>query len=238
MTSKSGGIGSKKGSSSSGGGSSSSASRDIESRPFDTMNNVISRLLLSLTASMRFPVRCVIRRSHHTVCQHLTCDSTFWQGSLNTDLNEITMNLVPFPRLNFLLSSCSPLLGLSSTGSAVQVCSKGYNCSEPAACDCDFVRMAQQMGPRRLEASFLEPFDRDHQMLQLEPRHRTYLAAGLLEFFRHIHFLAYTIAEKISNKCVLVCFLPLHSTARPWGNEHFRRKSCHREAEADVENGE
>src|SRR3990167_3892383 len=30
-------------------------------------------------------------------------------GSLNIDMNEITMNLVPFPRMHFLLSSMSPL---------------------------------------------------------------------------------------------------------------------------------
>lgn len=28
-----------------------------------------------------------------------------FQGELNTDLNEITMNLVPFPRMHFLISA-------------------------------------------------------------------------------------------------------------------------------------
>ena len=37
-----------------------------------------------------------------------------------------------------------------------------------------------QLGPRRLETAFLEPFERDHQMLRLDPRQRTYLAAALL----------------------------------------------------------
>ena len=32
-----------------------------------------------------------------------------FEGSLNVDLNEITMNLVPFPRLHYLVSSLSPL---------------------------------------------------------------------------------------------------------------------------------
>ena len=80
-------------------------------------------------------------------------------GSLNTDLNEITMNLVPYPRLNFLLSSTAPLLGLA---------------------DCDDAVKAKQMGPRRLDATFLEPFDRLHQLLQLDPRQHTYLACALL----------------------------------------------------------
>lgn len=32
-----------------------------------------------------------------------------FEGSLNVDLNEITMNLVPFPRMHYLVSSLSPL---------------------------------------------------------------------------------------------------------------------------------
>lgn len=49
------------------------------------MNQIIAHLLSNLTSSMRF------------------------SGNLNVDLNEITMNLVPFPKLHFLLSSISPL---------------------------------------------------------------------------------------------------------------------------------
>lgn len=32
-----------------------------------------------------------------------------FEGDLNVDLNEITMNMVPFPRMHFLLSSLAPL---------------------------------------------------------------------------------------------------------------------------------
>jgi tubulin epsilon len=32
-----------------------------------------------------------------------------FEGSLNVDINEISMNLVPYPRLNYLLSSLAPL---------------------------------------------------------------------------------------------------------------------------------
>jgi tubulin epsilon len=52
---------------------------------FGEMNNIVARLLTNLTSSMRF------------------------EGSLNVDLNEITTNLVPFPKLHFLLSSMSPM---------------------------------------------------------------------------------------------------------------------------------
>ena len=54
-------------------------------KAFEDMNGIAAHLLTSLTASMRFP------------------------GALNIDLNEITMNLVPFPRMHFLVSSLAPL---------------------------------------------------------------------------------------------------------------------------------
>mmetsp|Transcript_3203 Transcript_3203/g.9222 ORF Transcript_3203/g.9222 Transcript_3203/m.9222 type:complete len:482 (-) Transcript_3203:274-1719(-) len=54
-------------------------------RAFDEMNNIVASLLANLTAGMRF------------------------EGSLNVDLNEITTNLVPYPRMHFLLSSMAPL---------------------------------------------------------------------------------------------------------------------------------
>ncbi|OQR92738.1 tubulin epsilon chain isoform X1 [Achlya hypogyna] len=52
---------------------------------FDDMNRIVARVLTHLTSSMRF------------------------EGSLNVDLNEITTNLVPYPKLHYLLSSLSPL---------------------------------------------------------------------------------------------------------------------------------
>lgn len=54
-------------------------------KAFDSMNGIAANMLLHLTSSVRF------------------------EGALNVDLNEITTNLVPFPRLHFLLASLSPL---------------------------------------------------------------------------------------------------------------------------------
>lgn len=53
--------------------------------PFDEMNGLVAQLLSNITCAMRFP------------------------GPLNMDINEITTNLVPYPRLNFLVSSLAPL---------------------------------------------------------------------------------------------------------------------------------
>ena len=49
------------------------------------MNMVVAQMLNHLTSSMRY------------------------DGALNLDLNEITMNLVPYPRMHFLMSALSPL---------------------------------------------------------------------------------------------------------------------------------
>ena len=54
-------------------------------KPYDEMNSIIAHLLSSLTCSMRF------------------------EGTLDVDINDITMNLVPFPRQHFIMSSLSPL---------------------------------------------------------------------------------------------------------------------------------
>ncbi|VDP61838.1 unnamed protein product [Schistosoma curassoni] len=58
-------------------------------KPFDDMNNIVANMLLNLTSSSRF------------------------EGTMNVDLNEISMNLVPFPRLHYLIASQSPLSTIS-----------------------------------------------------------------------------------------------------------------------------
>ncbi len=53
---------------------------------FETMNNLISQSCSSITASLRF------------------------KGMLNTDIKEFRINLVPFPKLKFLISALTPLM--------------------------------------------------------------------------------------------------------------------------------
>ncbi|KAG7398948.1 Tubulin epsilon chain [Phytophthora boehmeriae] len=75
-----------------------------------------------------------------------------FEGTLNVDLNEITTNLVPFPKLHFLLSSMSPM----------------FATSDP------------RQQPRRINQMFAEVFQRDHQLIRANPRASVYLACGLL----------------------------------------------------------
>jgi tubulin epsilon len=100
-------------------------------KPWDGMNGIAANLLLNLTAGMRF------------------------EGALNVDINEITMNLVPFPKLHFLLSSMSPVVVPADKGRVV-----------PA--------------PRTMDHIFTEVFGRDRQLASVDPRRSTYLACALL----------------------------------------------------------
>lgn len=100
------------------------------SKPFDAMNGLAAHALLNMTSSMRF------------------------EGSLNVDLNDITMNLVPYPRLHFLLASMSPL-SLSKD-------------------------LAKQAAPRSVDQVFSDALAPAHQLAKVDPRTGTYLALGLI----------------------------------------------------------
>jgi len=78
-------------------------------RNFEKENSIVANVVNNLTCSMRF------------------------EGDLNVDLNEISMNMVPFPKMHFLQSSISPL----------------YNLINP------------KMLTRSIDQSFSEAFDRN-----------------------------------------------------------------------------
>jgi tubulin alpha len=58
----------------------------IEKPAYVNLNRLVAQLISSLTASLRF------------------------QGSLNVDINEFQTNLVPYPRIHFMLCSYAPIL--------------------------------------------------------------------------------------------------------------------------------
>jgi len=61
-------------------------SLDIERPTYSNLNRLVAQVIRSLTASLRF------------------------QGSLNIDINEFQTNLVPYPRIHFMLCSYAPVL--------------------------------------------------------------------------------------------------------------------------------
>ncbi|XP_014906037.1 tubulin epsilon chain isoform X1 [Poecilia latipinna] len=97
-------------------------------RPFDAMNNIVANLLLNITSSSRF------------------------DGSLNMDLNEIANNLVPFPRLHYLVPSLTPLYTLADVN----------------------------IPTRRLDQMFSDAFSKEHQLIRADPKHSLYLACALM----------------------------------------------------------
>ena len=61
----------------------------IDRPNYKNLNRVVAQTVSSLTCSLRFP------------------------GSLNVDLNEFQTNLVPYPRIHFMLSSLAPMVSVA-----------------------------------------------------------------------------------------------------------------------------
>jgi tubulin alpha len=64
----------------------SQISLDIERPTYSNLNRLIAQIISSLTTSLQF------------------------DGALNVDVNEFQTNLVPYPRIHFMLSSYAPLV--------------------------------------------------------------------------------------------------------------------------------
>jgi len=103
-------------------------SQSAKVKAFDDMNSIGAHLLTSLTASIRFP------------------------GPLNVDLNEITMNLVPFPRMHFLVSSMSPLYSLANS----------------------------RLPPRGIDQMFSDTLLPEYHLMSVNPKKSAYLACSFL----------------------------------------------------------
>ncbi len=109
------------------------------------MNAIVANVLIDLTSSMRFA------------------------GPLNVDLNEITTNLVPYPRLHYLLSSITSPLEPISDGPT------SYRPTRPV--------IRQNGGRRRslaLRRMFNDALSSCNQLMVADPRKHKFLACGLL----------------------------------------------------------
>jgi len=111
-------------------------------KPFDAANGAAARALLDLLASNR------------------------WPGSLNTDLSELSTNLVPYPRLHFLVASAA-----EATAAALRL---------PRA-----PPPGQPLPSRAIDALFSDAMRRDAQLLRTPASEGpgaggTYLASALL----------------------------------------------------------
>lgn len=93
---------------------------------FNRMNSFVAKVILDITASARF------------------------DGSMNVDMNEISMNLVPFPRANYLIPSLAPLYS---------------------------PKIPQQ---RHLDAIFTDVFSNNNTLCKVDLRKGTFLSCALL----------------------------------------------------------
>ncbi|KAG0504330.1 hypothetical protein M758_1G323400 [Ceratodon purpureus] len=101
---------------------------DIERPSYTNLNRLITQVVSSLTVSLRF------------------------DGALNVDLTEFQTNLVPYPRIHFMLSSYAPVISAE----------KAYH---------------EQMTVPELTNSVFEPMS---MMAKCDPRHGKYMACCLM----------------------------------------------------------
>jgi len=101
---------------------------DIERPTYTNLNRIIAQVISSLTASLRF------------------------DGALNVDLCEFQTNLVPYPRIHFMLSSYAPLVSAE----------KAYH---------------ERLTVAELTNSVFEPAS---MMAKVDPRHGKYMACCMM----------------------------------------------------------
>lgn len=103
-------------------------SLDIETPNYTNLNRLVAQVISSLTASLRF------------------------DGALNVDINEFQTNLVPYPRIHFMLSSFAPVISAE----------KAYH---------------EQLSVAEITNTAFEPAS---MMSKCDPRHGKYMACCLM----------------------------------------------------------
>lgn len=101
---------------------------DIERPTYTNLNRLISQIISSLTTSLRF------------------------DGAINVDITEFQTNLVPYPRIHFMLSSYAPVISAE----------KAYH---------------EQLSVPEITNAVFEP---SSMMAKCDPRHGKYMACCLM----------------------------------------------------------
>jgi len=103
-------------------------SLDVERPSYTNLNRLIAQVISSLTASLRF------------------------DGALNVDITEFQTNLVPYPRIHFMLSSYAPVISVAKAGH-------------------------EQLSVAEITSAAFEPHN---MMAKCDPRHGKYMACCLM----------------------------------------------------------
>merc|ERR1712124_35277 len=101
---------------------------DIERPTYTNLNRLLAQVISSLTASLRF------------------------DGALNVDITEFQTNLVPYPRIHFMLTSYAPIISAE----------KAYH---------------EQLSVAEITNSVFEPAA---MMVKCDPRHGKYMACCMV----------------------------------------------------------
>eukprot|EP00959_Pyramimonas_sp_CCMP1952_P246599 5153816-Pyramimonas_sp.AAC.1 len=102
---------------------------DIERPTYTNLNRLLAQIISSLTASLRF------------------------DGALNVDITEFQTNLVPYPRIHFMLSSYAPVISAE----------KAYH---------------EQLSVAEITMSVFEP---SAMFVKCDPRHGKYMACCMIQ---------------------------------------------------------
>lgn len=119
-------------------------------RGFDDMNGVAARMLCHLTSSSRF------------------------HGEMNVDLNEICTNLVPFPRLHFLMTALSPQRA-SAAGSTYDGAFSGSSSSNNSGSSNGSSITSSNSSRTSMQRAFSDLLSRNGQITGGDPYHPGYL---------------------------------------------------------------
>lgn len=103
-------------------------SLELERPNYTNLNRLISQIISSLTTSLRF------------------------DGAINVDISEFQTNLVPYPRIHFMLSSYAPVISAA----------KAYH---------------EQLSVPEITRAVFEP---SSMMVKCDPRHGKYMACCLM----------------------------------------------------------
>jgi len=103
-------------------------SLDVERPSYVNLNRLVAQVISSLTASLRF------------------------DGALNVDITEFQTNLVPYPRIHFMLSSYAPVISAAKAGH-------------------------EQLTVAEITAAAFEP---GNMMAKCDPRHGKYMACCMM----------------------------------------------------------
>jgi tubulin alpha len=101
---------------------------DIERPTYTNLNRLVAQIISGLTASLRF------------------------DGALNVDLTEFQTNLVPYPRIHFVLSSFAPVISAE----------KAYH---------------EQLSVAEITNAVFEP---SNQLVKVDPRHGKYMSCVMM----------------------------------------------------------